>query len=60
MEKKINYYRVYTRRLAAQLRAKGFELIGIDKDYKHPGYDNYLFEDSPELREEIENLTRNR
>lgn len=59
MEKKTNYYRVYTRRLAAQLRAKGFELLGIDKDYKHPGYDNYLFKDSPELRKEIENLTRN-
>ena len=59
MEKKTNYYRVYTRRLAAQLRAKGFELLGIDKDYKHPGYDNYLFEDSLELRKEIENLTRN-
>ena len=59
MEKKINYYRVYTRRLAAQLRARGFKLLGIDKDYKHPGYDNYLFENSPELRKEIENLTRN-
>lgn len=58
MEKKINFYRVYTRRLAAQLRAKGFKLIGIDKDYKHPGYDNYLFEDCPKLRKEIETLTQ--
>lgn len=58
MEKKINYYRVYTRRLAAQLRAKGFELLGIDKDYKHPGYDNYLFEDCSELRKEIEKINR--
>ena len=56
MEKKTNYYRVYTRRLAAQLRAKGFELLGIDKDYKHPGYDNYLFKDCPELRKEIEKI----
>ena len=56
MEQKINYYRVYTRRLAAQLRAKGFELPGIDKDYKHPGYDNYLFEDCPELRKVINEL----
>lgn len=56
MEQKINYYRVYTRRLAAQLRAKGFELLGIDKDYKHPGYDNYLFEDCPELRKVINEL----
>ena len=51
-------YRVFTRRLAARLRAKGFELIGIDKDYKHPQYDNYLFEDTQELREAIEELTR--
>jgi len=58
MKKKINYYRVYTRRLAAQLRAKGFKLLGIDSDYKHPGYDNYLFEDCPELRKEVENLTQ--
>lgn len=52
------YYRVYTRKLAALLRAKGFELLGIDKDYKHPGYDNYLFEDSPELRKVIDELIR--
>ena len=56
MENKIQYYRVYTRRLAAQLRAKGFKLLGIDTDYKHPGYDNYLFEDCPELRKEIEEI----
>ena len=53
MEKEINYYRVYTRRLAAILRAQGFKLLGIDPDYKHPGYDNFLFEDTPELREAI-------
>ena len=58
MEEKIQYYRVYTRRLAALLRARGFKLLGIDKDYKHPGYDNYLFEDCPELRKEIEQINR--
>ena len=58
MNEKTNIYRVYTRRLAGQLRAKGFKLIGIDNDYKHPGYDNYLFEDSPELRKEIEEINR--
>ena len=57
MSEKIIYYRVYTRRLAARLRAEGFKLIGIDKDYKHPGYDNYLFADSPELRMAIKRLT---
>lgn len=57
MSEEIIYYRVYTRRLAARLRAEGFELIGIDKDYKHEGYDNYLFADSPKLREAIERLT---
>lgn len=56
MENKINYYRIYTRKLAAILRARGFQLIGIDKDYKHPGYDNYLFEDSPALRAEIKKI----
>ena len=45
-EETIIYYRVYTRRLAALLRAEGFQLLGIDKDYKHEGYDNYLFEES--------------
>ena len=57
MSEEIIYYRVYTRRLAARLRAEGFELLGIDKDYKHEGYDNYLFADSPELREAIKRLT---
>ena len=58
MSEEIIYYRVYTRRLAALLRARGFKLLGIDKDYKHEGYDNYLFADSPELRKAIEELTR--
>lgn len=57
MSDDIIYYRVYTRRLAARLRAQGFELLGIDKDYKHEGYDNYLFADTPELRTAIEQLT---
>lgn len=57
MSEDINYYRVYTRRLAALLRAEGFKLLGIDKDYKHEGYDNYLFADSPELRAAIKRLT---
>lgn len=52
------YYRVYTRKLAARLRAAGFELQGIDKDYKHPGYDNFLFIDSPRLRKAVEELTK--
>lgn len=52
------YYRVYTRKLAARLRAAGFKLQGIDKDYKHPGYDNFLFDDSPQLRKAIEELTK--
>lgn len=53
----IKIFRVYTRWLAAQLRAQGFELLGIDKDYKYPKYDNFLFEDCPELRTAIEKLT---
>lgn len=56
-EETIVYYRVYTRRLAARLRAEGFQLLGIDKDYKHEGFDNYLFADTPELRAAIERLT---
>ena len=56
-EETIIYYRVYTRHLAALLRAEGFQLLGIDKDYKHEGYDNYLFADSPELRAAIARLT---
>lgn len=57
MSEEIIYYRVYTRRLAARLRAEGFELLGIDKDYKHEGFDNFLFADTPELRAAIERLT---
>lgn len=57
MSEEIIYYRVYTRRLAARLRAEGFKLLGIDKDYKHEGFDNFLFADTPELRAAIERLT---
>lgn len=58
MEKKINYYRIYTRKLAAQLRAKGFELLGIDVDQRHPGYDNYLFEDTQAFRTALNELLK--
>ena len=58
MEKeKNNYYRVYTRWLAVELRRKGFKIISTDINENHPQFDVWLFDDTPELHQAIIMLT---
>lgn len=53
-----NLYRIYSRRIALELRRKGFKIIGTDVNENFPQYDVYLFEDTEQLREELTKLSK--
>ena len=52
------FYRIYSRRIALELRRKGFKIIGTDINENFPQYDVYLFEDTNQLREELTKLSK--
>lgn len=52
-----NAYKVFTWRLANKLAELGFRPIGKRLNYKDPTKFVILFDDTPELREAIKNLT---
>lgn len=58
MEKKHNYYKIYTRWLAYELRKLGFKIVGTDINEYHPEYTVWLFENSYALQQAIPNLTK--
>ena len=43
-------FRVYTRRIALELRKRGFRIVKTEVNENFPQYDVYLFEDNEELR----------
>lgn len=43
-------FRVYTRRIALELRKRGFRIVKTEINENFPQYNVYLFEDSEELR----------
>lgn len=45
--------KIFTRKLAVYLRERGFKIIGTEVNFKHPEYDVWLFENTPELTEAI-------
>lgn len=53
-------YVVYSMRVANALIHKGFEMVGSRVNFKNPKYLVYLFEDTAELREAIQQLTMDR
>lgn len=44
---------IYTRKLAYELRKKGFKLLRTDVNKNFPQYNTYIFEDTPELRAQM-------
>lgn len=50
-------YVVYSMRVANALIRKGYEMIGSRVNYKNPKYLVYLFEDTQELRQAVQQLT---
>lgn len=50
---------IYTKKLALALRKQGFKIIDVVPDENKPQFDNYIFEETPELLEAITNYTNN-
>lgn len=49
-------YYVYTKKLANYLCRKGYKVIGYDINNQKPWLNVFIFDDSKELRNEVENF----
>ena len=49
-------YRIFTKRMAEYLTLKGFQYLRTVQDIRNPNYLNWIFEDSKELRDAINNF----
>lgn len=50
------FYVIYTKRLAYQLREKGFKIVKTGINKNHPQYDTYTFKNSEELQNAIHEI----
>ncbi len=57
MTKETKTYKVFTIKLTKELCKQGFKVIGTAPNYQKPWLYVYLFEDTPELRQAIKDLT---
>lgn len=46
-------YIIYTKRIALELRQKGFKFLRTGINPNHPQFLTYIFEDSPKFQEEL-------
>lgn len=53
-------FTIYSSRVAAELRKRGFKIVGTGINEAHPQFDTYIFEDSQELREALTSITLKR
>ena len=51
-----NMFKVFSKRIAYELRLLGFPCLGTEPSKKFPQFDVYLFPDTPELRAAVEEL----
>lgn len=58
MTNKKNTYKVFTTKVANSLCKRGFRVVGTAINNQKPWLNVFLFEDTPELREAIEQLTK--
>lgn len=54
----IPVYKIYTKRIAYELRKQGFKLLGTDVNENFPQFLVYLFEDTPELHIALTKITK--
>ena len=45
-----NTFKVYTRKLAIELRNRGFQLVGVEPNWEKPTFDVYCFENTPAIQ----------
>ena len=53
----MNYFKCFSARMANLLRKRGFWIVGTEPNLKKPWLDVFLFEDTPELREALNELS---
>ena len=53
----LQVYRIYTKRIAYELRKKGFKFLGTDINENFPQFLVYLFENTPELHKALVEIT---
>lgn len=58
MTKETKKYKVFTLKLAQHLCKKGYRVLGTAPNFQKPWLYVYLFEDTPELRAEVEGWKR--
>ena len=51
-------YKIYTKKLAYELRVKGFKFIRTEVNENHPQFLVYVFENSNELQEALTQYTK--
>ena len=49
----MDYFKCYSAKLAGYLRKNGFKIVGTTINLKKPQYDIFLFDDTEELREKV-------
>ena len=54
MTAKDQSFKVFSKKLAYELRLLGFPCLGTEPSEKFPQFDVYLFPDTPKLREAVE------
>ena len=60
MTKKANetkLWKVYSQKVAVELRKRGFKIISTEPNNKFPQYDMYNFENTPEFQKELKEIT---
>ena len=53
-----NTFKVFTRKLAIKLREQGFKIVKTEVNSRKPEFDIYCFEDTPELRQAVAELSK--
>lgn len=53
-----NTFKVYTRKLAIELRNRGFQLVGVEPNWEKPTFDVYCFENTPAIQQAVKEITR--
>jgi hypothetical protein len=56
--KKSNEKKIFNRRLALELRKKGFSIVKTEPNFYKPEFDVYIFEDSDELQSALTEITQ--
>lgn len=55
----IDIQKIFSKKLALELRKKGFKIIGTEPNYKYPQFDVYLFKKSDSLSKAIRDINNN-